>query len=138
MELFCFLDAVSCSVWSRLELDHPIIPSYISLLKLQCLSIFVSVTVLHVTRNPHSTPGISPEGPTSATTLKKSSSKTGTVSAHCTTLGLLARDPSSCRSGISLWATKKACSQLFSRPPFPTPPQSLSQQSQSCLLDLES
>lgn len=64
-------------------------------------------------------------GPTSATTLKKSSSKTGTVSAHCTTLGLLAKDPSSCRSGISLWATEelllKACSQLLSWLPFPVP-----------------
>lgn len=92
---------------------------------MQCVNTPLSVIVLHITRNPHSTCGsqTAQKVLTSETTLKKSSSKTGTVSAHCTTLGLLARDPSSCRSGISLRAVKKlllkVCPQLLPSLPFP-------------------
>lgn len=66
-----------------------------------------------------------PGEPTSATTPKKSSSRTGTVSAHCTTLGLLARDPSSCRSRISLWATEKLLWKACSLAALPYPPKVL-------------
>lgn len=103
---------------------HSLTP-YTLLLKLQCVNTLLAVLVLHITRNPPRPCGsqTAQKALTSATTLKKSSSKTGTVSAHCMTLGLLARDPSSCRSGISLRAVKKllikACSQLLPCLPFP-------------------
>lgn len=88
------------------------------------------MTVLHVMRDPSTTRNQTPpKGLTSATTLKKSSSKTGTVSEHCTTLGLLARDPNSCRSGISLWARVELLLRLvpsYSPGCPPTPQQGLS------------
>lgn len=99
------LDEVASSVLvhATIRLSHS--PHIHPLLKLQCLNNSSSTPVLHVMRDSsmarNQTP---PKGLTSVTTLKKSSSKTGTVSEHCTTLGLLARDPNSCRSGISLWA----------------------------------
>lgn len=116
------LDQVGSSVLVHASIN-PSLPSHTCLSEKQHIHNFASMTALHIARDPCGTAGnqTPPKGPTSATTLKKSSSKTGTLSAHCTTLGLPARDPSSRRSGTRLWAKEELLLKVCSQLPFPIP-----------------